>query len=226
MKKVLRVVRIIFGIEFALAAVVGAVMSIQTPTASNIAATAFCAVIAFLLLRKRKAKEPEVWRVSESSSQYATVKTEITRPEVPKDILRDMKKYYSKMQAENDARIMRESFQLCQQTYNYDTFFERCALAQQKALTLLQAQQAGCRIDAKVVKAADSLLSAIGALKIDFLERVYAKETTAAQRLKTQKGFNNRLQKLIEDLQQYETDFMDVEDAYNEVIQRTRVLIS
>lgn len=54
MKKVLRVVRIIFGIEFALAAVAGVVMSIQTPTASNIAATAFCVVIAFLLLRKRK----------------------------------------------------------------------------------------------------------------------------------------------------------------------------
>lgn len=226
MKKVLRVVRIIFGIEFALAAVGGVVVSVQTPIPGNIAATVFCAVIAFLLLRKKKAKEPEVWRVSESSNQYVTVKTELTRPEVPKDTLRDMKKYYSKMQAENDARIMADSFRLCQQTLNYGTFFERHRLAQQKALTLLQAQQAKCRIDSKTVKAANSVLSASGALKIDFLERVYTKETTAAQRLKTQKGINNRLQNFIEDLQQYETDFMDVEDAYNEVIQRTQALIS
>lgn len=59
MKKVLRVIRIIFGIELAVAALGGVISSVQNPTPGNIAATVFCAVIAFLLLRKRKAKEPE-----------------------------------------------------------------------------------------------------------------------------------------------------------------------
>lgn len=226
MKKVLRVVRIIFGIEFALAAVAGVVMSIQTPTASNIAATAFCAVIAFLLLRKRKAKEPNVWRASEISTPLVTVKTELTRPEVPESTLRDMRRYYSKMQAENDARIMADSFKLCQQTLNYGTFFKRYELAQQKALNLLQAQQAKCRIDYRTIKAANSVVSTGYALKIDFLERIYTQEVAAAQRLKTQKGIDNRLQNFIDELQQYETDFMVVEDAYNDVIQRVQALMS
>lgn len=224
-KKVLRVIRIIFGIEFALVAVAGVVMSIQSPMPENIAATVFCAVIAVLLLRKQKEK-PQVWGTSVTVTPVVTVKTERTPPEVPQDILRDMRKYYSKMQAENDARIMADSFRLCQQTLNYGTFFERYELAQQKALTLLQAQQARCRIDFRMIKAANSVLSAASSLKIDFLERIYAKEITAAQRLKTQNGINNRLQKFIDELQEYETDFMVVEDVYKDVIQRVKAQIS
>lgn len=59
MKKVLRVIRIIFGIEFALVAVAGVVMSIQSPMPENIAATVFCAVIAVLLLRKKNKPKVE-----------------------------------------------------------------------------------------------------------------------------------------------------------------------
>lgn len=184
-------------------------------------------VFAFLLLRKRKKKEePHVWGTAETTTQLVTAKTELIQPEVPQDVLHDMKKHYSKMQAENDARIMRESFKLCQQTYNYDTFFERLQLAQRKALTLLQAKQAGCRIDNTMLKAANSVLSASSALKIDFLGRAYTKETTAAQRLKTPKGTNNKLQNFIDRLKEYETEFMDVEDVYNDVINNTQSLIS
>lgn len=66
-------------------------------------------------------------------------------PEVPAETLRDMKKYYTAMQIQNDVRIAQESFQLVQQTTDFDTFFMRLDLAQQKALTLLQAVQAGCK---------------------------------------------------------------------------------
>lgn len=228
MKKVLRVIRIIFGIELAVAALGGVISSVQNPTPGNIVLTLVCVILAILLLRKKniKVKEPEVWKTSETTTPVVTIKTELTHPEVLQDTLRDMRRYYSVMQAENDARIMRESFQLCQQTYGYETFLSRLQLAERKALTLLQAEKAGCRVDAKILKAAESVLSATDALKVDFLGRVYTKETTAAMHLKTQAGVNRRLQSFIDSLQEHENDFLTVEDDYNKIIKGVQALMS
>ena len=167
MKKVLWIVRIIFGMSCAVATLGGVIMSVQDPVPENILLTVVCIVLAVLLLKKRKRKEPEVLRTSETSTPLVSVKTELTQPDVPEDTLRDMRKYYSTMQAENDARIMRESFQLCQQTFAYETFFSRLQLAERKALTLLQAKKAGCKVDEQMLKAAESVLSAVDALKTD-----------------------------------------------------------
>ena len=82
----------------------------------NILLTVVCIVLAVLLLKKRKRKEPEVLRTSETSTPLVSVKTELTQPDVPEDTLRDMRKYYSTMQAENDARIMRALFCPCPAT--------------------------------------------------------------------------------------------------------------
>ena len=196
------------------------------PGAGNILLTVVCIVLAVLLLKKRKRKEPEVLRTSETSTPLVSVKTELTQPDVPEDTLRDMRKYYSTMQAENDARIMRESFQLCQQTFAYETFFSRLQLAERKALTLLQAKKAGCKVDEQMLKAAESVLSAVDALKTDFLGRIYTKETTEAMRLKTQAGQNRRLEDFVDELQGYENDFMTVEDDYNKIIKGVQALMS
>ena len=189
-------------------------ISVLDPFPEFIFLTVVCIVLAVLLLKKRKRKEPEVLRTSETSTPLVSVKTELTQPDVPEDTLRDMRKYYSTMQAENDARIMRESFQLCQQTFAYETFFSRLQLAERKALTLLQA------------KKAESVLSAVDALKTDFLGRIYTKETTEAMRLKTQAGQNRRLEAFVDELQGYENDFMTVEDDYNKIIQGVQALMS
>ena len=212
MKKVLWIVRIIFGMSCAVATLGGVIMSVQDPVPENILLTVVCIVLAVLLLKKRKRKEPEVLRTSETSTPLVSVKTELTQPDVPEDTLRDMRKYYSTMQAENDARIMRESFQLCQQTFAYETFFSRLQLAERKALTML--------------KAAESVLSAVDALKTDFLGRIYTKETTEAMRLKTQAGQNRRLEAFVDELQGYENDFMTVEDDYNKIIKGVQALMS
>ena len=217
MKKVLWIVRIIFGMS----TLGGVIMSVQDPVPENILLTVVCIVLAVLLLKKRKRKEPEVLRTSETSTPLVSVKTELTQPDVPEDTLRDMRKYYSTMQAENDARIMRESFQLCQQT-----FFSRLQLAERKALTLLQAKKAGCKVDEQMLKAAESVLSAVDALKTDFLGRIYTKETTEAMRLKTQAGQNRRLEAFVDELQGYENDFMTVEDDYNKIIKGVQALMS
>ena len=209
-----------------LATLGGVIMSVQDPVPENILLTVVCIVLAVLLLKKRKRKEPEVLRTSETSTPLVSVKTELTQPDVPEDTLRDMRKYYSTMQAENDARIMRESFQLCQQTFAYETFFSRLQLAERKALTLLQAKKAGCKVDEQMLKAAESVLSAVDALKTDFLGRIYTKETTEAMRLKTQAGQNRRLEAFVDELQGYENDFMTVEDDYNKIIKGVQALMS
>ena len=212
MKKVLWIVRIIFGMSCAVATLGGVIMSVQDPVPENILLTVVCIVLAVLLLKKRKRKEPEVLRTSETSTPLVSVKTELTQPDVPEDTLRDMRKYYSTMQAENDARIMRESFQLCQQTFAYETFFSRLQLAERKALTLLQAKKAGCKVDEQMLT--------------DFLGRIYTKETTEAMRLKTQAGQNRRLEAFVDELQGYENDFMTVEDDYNKIIKGVQALMS
>lgn len=136
-----------------------------------------------------------------------------------------MRKYYSTMQAENDARIMRESFQLCQQTFAYETFFSRLQLAERKALTLLQAKKAGCKVDEQMLKAAESVLSAVDALKTDFGAYLY-QGNNRGYAPKTQAGQNRRLEAFVDELQGYENDFMTVEDDYNKVIKGVQALMS
>lgn len=149
--------------------------------------------------------------------------------EVSPEVLRDMKKHYTAIQVQNDARIMQESFQLVQQTTDFDTFFMRLELSQQKALTLLQAVQAGCRGivgKGQTIKACEGVLSASQAVKTVFLDNSYKKETTSAMQLKTQSGQSKRLTAYLERLKSYENQFMDVEDAYNQTVSALQNIIA
>lgn len=120
LQKVWRVIRLIFGVELALAALGGMIVSIQSPEVGNIVLTIVCAGVAYLLLRRKK---PKAAQISGTPVPGVSVRAEVTPPDVPEEVLRDMRKHYSLMQAQNDARILQESFQLCQQTYNFETFF-------------------------------------------------------------------------------------------------------
>lgn len=178
----------------------------------------------FLLLRKRKPKaKPVVSDLTQAAEPGISIS--FAEREVPADILRDMRKYYSPMQAQNDARILAESFQLCQQTYNDETFFSRLQLARRCAHTLLQAKQAGCKIDKRTIKACESALSAVDALMLDFLDRIFEKETTAAMQLKTQAGRQRRLEAFLNRLQEHDADFIPIESAYNEYLDKVRQLM-
>lgn len=222
LQKVWRVIRLIFGVELALAALGGVIVSIQSPGAGNIVLTIVCAGVAYLLLRRKK---PKAAQISGTPVPGVSVRAEVTPPDVPEEFLRDMRKHYSLMQAQNDARILQESFQLCQQTYNFETFFSRLQLVQRCALTLLQAKQAGCKISRQTVKACESALSAASALRLDFLDRIYTKQVTAAMQLKTPAGRRRRLEALLNELQEHDIDFMPIEDTYNEYLQRVQELM-
>lgn len=221
MKKVLKVIRIIFGVECVLATLGGVILTVETPSAQNILLTLVCAGLAFLLLRKRKQKdEPQVWKTSETVTPLVSIKTELTQPDVPQDILRDMRKTYTKADAMRDAQIMRESFLLCQQTYDFEVFAMRSSLAQRMAYTLLQAERAGCRGVARLNtrKAAESVLQATAALKMDFLGRAVKKAVDDALALKTPRGQRNRLERLLNVLEAQETTFAEIEDEYNDIM--------
>ena len=111
LQKVWRVIRLIFGVELALAALGGVIVSIQSPEVGNIVLTIVCAGVAYLLLRRKK---PKAAQISGTPVPGVSVRAEVTPPDVPEEVLRDMRKHYSLMQAQNDARILQESFQLCQ----------------------------------------------------------------------------------------------------------------
>lgn len=183
-------------------------------------AVLFAGLTALLLFPRKKTC------VSGSTDQFlGSVSVSFTPQEVPAETLRDMRKHYTPMQAGNDARILAESFQLCQQTYDFSTFFSRLQLTTRCAYTLLQAKQAGCKINRQTVKACESVLSARNALMLDFLDRIYEKETTDAMRLKTEAGQRRRLEALLNKLQEYNVDFLPVEDAYNEYLKEAQQLI-
>lgn len=185
-------------------------------------AMVFIAFLVLMVLLIRSAGAPsKKERESSQASPYL--------PCVPEETLRDMKKYYTAMQAQNDIRIMQESFHLIQQTADFDTFFMRLELSQQKALTLLQAVQAGCKgISNKqqVVQACESILSNVQNAKIVFLDNSYEKETDSAMQLKTKAGQHKRLCAYLERLQSYEDQFFDVEDTFSEFVEELKSLVA
>ena len=60
LQKVWRVIRLIFGVELALAALGGVIVSIQSPEVGNIVLTIVCAGVAYLLLRRKKPKAAQI----------------------------------------------------------------------------------------------------------------------------------------------------------------------
>lgn len=154
LQKLWQVIRYPIGVWFAICALGGVLAFFETPEPLIVVAAFAFSTVAYLLLRRKKPKEPgepkeppKLKEVQSHGSYYpgVSVRTEVTPPEVPKEILREMRKYYTSIQAQNDARILRESFQICQQTYNFETFFNRLQLTQRCALTLMQAKQAGAK---------------------------------------------------------------------------------
>lgn len=224
MKTVWNVMKKVLGVFCVLMVVGGCVATYQEKQPGLLVLVAVFGLLAVICFRRPKKKQPPV-----NTTQYGTPEVTITTehiPEIPKETLKDMRRYYTAMQAQNDARIMAESFQLCQQTHDFDTFFSRLKLAQQSALTLLQAKQARCKgVDDQTVQACRSVLSAGDALKLDFLERKYQHETNSAMQLKTPAGQRKRLEAFLNKLQAYDVEFFSVEDAYNSTVEKIKELV-
>ena len=212
--------KVCLGVFFIIGAIIYMIIAVmeEAVRAPMIVLAVLFLLFAFLLLRKKKEKPaPEAWVASETTTPCVTIKSELTQPDVPADVLKQMRKTYTKANAMRDAQIMRESFLLCQQTCDFEVFSMRCTLAQRMACTLLQAEQAKCKGVAKLNtrKAAEGVLQASAALKVDFLDRAMEKAVDDALDLKTPRGQRNRLQKFLNILQANEVTFAEIEDEYN-----------
>lgn len=218
MKKLGRILRAIVGVFCAIATVVYIVTAVTDPKQRVlfVVLAAIFGALAYLLLHQKKVQKAEPVRTG--AGMYT--------PDAPEEILQDMQRYYTKEQVENDVRIMSESFKLAQQTSNIDTFTSRLELARKKALTLLQAEKAGCKgVLPGTSKACEEVLSSAQSLKISFLENSYIKETTWAMTLKTPSGQRKRLEAYLAKLASHKSDFLDVEDTYDKVVNETRALM-
>ena len=71
-------------------------------------------------------------------------------------------------------------------------------------------------------KAAEGVLQASAALKIDFLDRAMEKAVDDALALKTQRGQKNRLKRLLNILQANEVTFAEIEDEYNAAVDQVK----
>ena len=223
MKKFLRIAG---GIILALGAL-GGLITFAMERRPEVAVMAIVlAVLAVLLLRPRRST------ISRRTPAEAPLELQQAPPvsfaprDVPEDILDQMRRSYGPMQAQEDARIMAESFRLVQDTVSFDTFLMRLDLARQKALTLLQAEQAGCRGVKKpeVHRACESVLASAQSAKVAFLERSYIKETNEALLLKTPSGQRKRLEAYLEKLREHEEDFLDVVEAYEQTVKKVEAL--
>lgn len=218
MKKLGRILRAIVGVFCAIATVVYIVTAVTDPEQRVlfVVLAVIFGALAYLLLHQKKVQKAEPVRTG--AGTYT--------PDAPEEILQDMQRYYTKEQVENDVRIMSESFKLAQQTSNIDTFTSRLELARKKALTLLQAEKAGCKgVLPGTSKACEEVLSSAQSLKISFLENSYIKETTWAMTLKTPSGQRKRLEAYLAKLASHKSDFLDVEDTYDKVVNETRALM-
>lgn len=124
--------------------------------------TCLCAVGAVLLLKKPKRgkrKSPET-QTTTVQGELVTVSAEIIPMEIPEDIAKDMRKYYTAFQAQRDMQIMAESYQIASTTVHIETFCMRYDLALRKAHTLLQAEQVGVK-GLKKLKFHDACISVI-----------------------------------------------------------------
>ena len=149
----------------------------------------------------------------------------IQKQEVPQQVLHDMQVSYTRQQVSNVMRIIDESLGIMEKTSNIDTFLLRYETAMSHVLTLEQAKKAGIQI-ALSDNFSNSLVSAKGKALEGVLYRSFQKELDAINKLKTDKGKLNRIEKYQEELKGIYEDELEfiAEDAYNDIIQKLELL--
>ena len=162
---------------------------------------------------------------SASKTVSMPITATVKRQEVPQEILSDMRASYTGAQALNDMRIIDESLAVMEKTSNIDIFLSRYDTAMRCALTLEKAKKAGTPI-ALPDGFSQSLVNAKNKALEGVLYRSFQKELDEINKLKTDKGKLNRVNKYQEKLEgMYEDVFEFVaEDAYNDVLQKLELL--
>lgn len=209
----MRFIKIFFGVVLCICALGFAAAIAQVDPSMRpffIVLVVLCVLGAVLLFKKPKHQKTQPPQTTVVQGDFATITTEYIPSEVPADTAREMRKYYTLMQAQRDMDIMADSYRLASTTTNLDTFCMRYDLAMQKAYTLLQAEQVGVRGIKKLNchNACQSIIQAAGSLKVRALHDYAQEEIIKAEELKTQKGKLGRYVKMLATLEKAEPTFM------------------
>lgn len=137
------------------------------------------------------------------------------------ETLRDTRMEYVGKQAVNDMRIIQESLAIMEKTTDIDAFLSRYETAMRCVLTLEQAKKAGQQI-ALPEGYSQSLVSAKNKALSGVLYRSFKKELDEIDKLKTDSGKVNRINRYQEKLRGlYETEIQFVADeAYSDIMQK------
>lgn len=230
LRVILRIIRIYFGVVLGMAAFGFIILTPQAETnmgVCNIVLSVLCIFGSVLLLKKPKKNSTPETHTATAQGEAVAVQTEYAPSEIPDDIAKDMRKYYTLMQAQRDAEIMAESYRLASTTTNLDTFCMRYDLTLQKAHTLLQAEQIGVKGIKKLNchNACVSIIEAAPSLKLRALHDYAESEFYSINVLKTSKGKCNRYIKMLMTLERAEPTFMFM-DEYNALIDEVKKRIN
>lgn len=161
---------------------------------------------------------------SPSLNPSPVITSTIQRQEVPQQVLHDIRMSYTGQQALNDMRIIDESLAIMEKTSDIDTFLSRYETAMRCALTLEQAKKAGIPITLSD-NFSHSLVNAKGKALEGVIYRSFQKELDSINKLKTDKGKMNRVEKYQEKLNDIYAEFEFVaEYAYNDVMRKLELL--
>ncbi len=224
----MRFIKIFFGVILCISAFGFTVATEQVEPSMQpffILLVGLCVVGAVLLLKRPKRKKAVIEEPHPvvSQGEFITVQTEWVPDEVPADIAKEMRKYYTAMQAQRDMEIMAESFRLASTTTNLDTFCMRYDLALRKAHTLLQVEQVGVK-GLKKLNFHDACVSVINAapsMRVRALHDYAVDAIGQAEELKTPKGKYNRYAKILKELEKAEPTFMFM-DEYDALIDKIK----
>lgn len=211
----------------------------------KISATKMIAIDAFIIISGNKQKnicvDESQLKYAFSTTTFAINETNIYPEGIPQppELMREkqqqlenpetgavgMREVYTGQSASNDIRIIQESLDIMEKTFDIDTFLSRYDTAMRSALTLKQAKQAGIPI-ATSDDLTDSLVKVKKEQLGKVLERSFNKEKEEINKLKTPKGKLNRLEKYRAKLEEhYEDEFeFYAPDSYNKIIENLDLL--
>lgn len=133
----------------------------------------------------------------------------------------EMKGTYTSIQMQNDIRILNDCLSIMQTTNNLETFFQRYELAMQKIYALNFAKSSGIKINISLTP--DKIISLKENQKNSILQMSYNKELSEIGKLKTVHGKNNRIDKFLSFLSQYEDEY-EFSDNYKDIISSLKLL--
>lgn len=177
---------------------------------------AICALILFLIFRKRKPK-PAKQKALPKAEPTVQVHSNLN----PERAIKSMPGAYTVAEAKNHVRIVQDCLNIFEKTKNLETFFSRYEYGMQIALTVDQAAKAGIipytsDLPASFFKAADSQKERV-------LLDSYSDQKAKIDELKTAKAKATHWNQYLNTLKEYEDQYsMNPDSEYPEVLEQVK----